>query len=66
MSKQQQQQQFKFLTYNVLADQYANTPRTRGRYPHVSDENIDWQFRCALLQQQFKEFNADIICLQVP
>jgi protein angel len=48
------------VTYNILANSYLNLEW----YRHCDREALNWEKRKALLCQQVKNFDAQIICLQ--
>lgn len=56
---------FRFLTYNILADQNAFS-MTDGApfYPYVSKETLEKRRRMPLILHEIITYNADIICLQ--
>ena len=56
-------QQFRVMTYNVLAETYA-IGYSRYKYAKVPDNVIDWQYRFGVLKEHFTKSDADIICLQ--
>jgi mRNA deadenylase 3'-5' endonuclease subunit Ccr4 len=62
---QQQRRQFRFLTYNILADQNAFSMIDGSPYyPYVSEEILDKRRRLPLVLHEIISYDADIVCLQ--
>ena len=56
---------FRVVSYNILADVYANTEFARERlYPYCSSYAIDFSYRGQLILKEVLGYNSDIICLQ--
>lgn len=57
---------FRFCTYNILADCYANTDFTLKKMaPYLNKEYINMaDHRLPLIMDEVSGYNADIICLQ--
>lgn len=53
------------VTYNVLADIYAQTELSRTvLYPYCAPYSLEIDYRQNLLKKELAGYNADIICLQ--
>ena len=58
--------QFRVVTYNILADQYASMEYSKKvLFKHVEPACLDIDYRKQLVLKQLLSYNADIICLQV-
>jgi len=54
------QNEFTILSYNLLADSYAD-PKF---FPSCKDVYLNFTYRSDLVIQQLRQFSSDIICLQ--
>lgn len=54
------EQQFRFVTYNTLADRYARS----DKIPYCPYKYLGINFRKHLILRELKGYHADIICLQ--
>ncbi|XP_044307180.1 2',5'-phosphodiesterase 12 [Varanus komodoensis] len=53
------------VTYNILADIYAQTELSRTvLYPYCAPYSLELDYRQNLLKKELAGYNADIICLQ--
>ena len=56
---------FRMITYNILADCYANTDfALSSLFPYCSKQHIDINYRIQLLLKEIIGYHGDIICLQ--
>lgn len=60
-----QPNQFRFMTYNILADLYADSDYSRSvLFAHCPSYALDIDYRRQLLLKEISCYNADLICLQ--
>lgn len=53
------------VTYNILADVYAQTELSRTvLYPYCAPYALQLDYRQNLIKKELAGYNADIICLQ--
>ncbi|XP_042307294.1 2',5'-phosphodiesterase 12 [Sceloporus undulatus] len=53
------------VTYNVLADAYAQTELSRTvLYPYCAPYSLELDYRQNLLKKELAGYNADVVCLQ--
>ena len=53
------------VSYNILADIYANTELAKGSmYPYCSPYAMEFDYRGQLILKEIIGYNSDIICLQ--
>ncbi|KAK3085717.1 hypothetical protein FSP39_007770 [Pinctada imbricata] len=56
---------FRVVTYNILADCYADTEFTKTTlYPYCASYALSLDYRKQLLLKELQGYNADVICLQ--
>ncbi|XP_049787123.1 2',5'-phosphodiesterase 12-like isoform X2 [Schistocerca cancellata] len=56
---------FRIMTYNILADFCAGTPKLRKeRFPYCPPHALNINYRKQLLQKEIIGYNVDIMCLQ--
>lgn len=56
---------FRFMTYNILADLYADSDYSRSvLFGHCPSHALDIDYRRQLLLKEILGYNADIYCLQ--
>jgi len=51
---------FSVLSYNILCDKYATT----AQYGYTPSQALDWDYRCKLILEEVKQYDADFVCLQ--
>lgn len=56
----EQQEQFSFMTWNILADAYA----FQERYKHTNAEHLTWSYREQKIVQDILDMKPDVVCLQ--
>lgn len=57
--------QFRFITYNILADMYADSNYSREvLFRHCPTYALEFDYRRNLLVKEIVGYNADVICLQ--
>ncbi|XP_035223948.1 2',5'-phosphodiesterase 12-like [Stegodyphus dumicola] len=55
----------RFVSYNILADLYADSDRARNQlFPYCTAEALTLEYRKQLFLKEILGYNADIICLQ--
>ncbi|RWS28781.1 2':5'-phosphodiesterase 12-like protein [Leptotrombidium deliense] len=56
---------FRFVSYNILADLYADSDHSRTvLFPYCPPNYLDFNYRKHLLIKELLGYNGDIICLQ--
>ena len=57
--------QFRVVSYNILADSYASTTFAREvLYPYCNQESLNVEYRQCLIVSELLGYHADVICLQ--
>ena len=57
--------EFRVMTYNILADQYASTETAKNEiFSHCPNEFLEWQYRRPLIFKEILDYKPDIACLQ--
>lgn len=63
--KLQQPNEFRVVTYNILADMYADSDYSRSvLFAHCPAHALEIDYRRQLLVKEILGYNADIVCLQ--
>ena len=56
---------FRVMTYNILADQYASTDRAKEElFAHCPSEFLEPQYRRPLVFKEILDYKPDVVCLQ--
>ena len=56
---------FRVMTYNILADQYASTDRAKDvLFAHCPNECLESQYRRPLVFKEILDYKPDVVCLQ--
>ncbi len=56
---------FRVMTYNILADQYASTDRAKEElFAHCPSEFLEPQYRRPLVFKEILDYKPDVACLQ--
>ena len=57
--------QFRIMSYNILANVYASSDRARQvLYPYCDESALDHEYRECAIAREILGYHADIVCLQ--